>query len=1189
MKRTARWRGAIWRGDLVASVIANDENAARLIAANLGLVEQEAVEEISREEDVPVTGTLGPAEEASVASELSSAYPEYLEDIHFWQPFRYTGRTDIKPPPPPPEHQEESTLKWTFPPQSPPSRVSICEKQVSHPRLRTALSRVSPGRGVDLDRVVRRLARAETLYRFPRKQLRRWGQNILVVLDRSDRLVPFFADQELLCDQLEALTPANTIKQLFTIDPDGDFVHVDPIGDLADFEFDTPSRIVVLGDLGVLQSGRNSRLRQRWFQWGRNLVDQGFQLVALVPYPVSVAGSELRQVFSLVSWQRSPSGFVHDRIRRAQLVDRLLAAASPAIRLEPGLLRSLRMLDPETIDASLESDVWQHPAIRSPHEDAADLDREVIETHFQSKFAALPSDHRATILSVLREWRFHCLHSPEIWFEEILNLDSDSQELVRKLFPGDLEDALAGIHYLAKQAKVGAESRYLRALRDYGGRAAGRLAERAWEDNRIRQAVHDLWSAAPVKPRRNRPVDPALLGGQSEEAVRLTLVQQGRNFRFAVGRQNIGAFVGAFWTRNRCVTLHPFNADKRAAFWISGTPPGWAHDWGRDEYGAWATFRIPWSGKEDDRSSAEQTEQFVTQRLRWIRPGTFLMGSPDDEAGRHADEGPQHQVTLTQGFWMFDTPVTQELWQAVMGKNPSHFKGDRRPVESVSWDDAQRFLDRLNEKLSEAVFTLPTEAEWEYACRAGTTTRYAFGDELSSEQAHFDSGDGTVPVGSYAPNDWGLFDMHGNVRECCQDFWSDDYSQAEAIDPAGPVSGHDRVVRGGGWVIYAQNVRSAFRYRSDPGYRNARFGFRCAQVPGAGEPKEEEGQAAEPTASPTNEGGIPLQIEPHAPRNVEIPAASAIIVRSDVDDLELRRVPRPDWATAMGRDRYGLWAEFRLDMHGIVDMRKFRERLLGLGMGWLQGLVDRWGRSPKTASHPITQRMRWIPPGRFLMGSDPEDRMADSNEHPQHEVILSHGYWLFDTPVTQEVWAAIMQENQSAFRGERRPVENVTWDDCQDFLNRINLLFAGLGLTLELTLPTEAEWEYACRAGTTTRYAFGETISPGQANYYVEDAVRNAETSIVGSFAPNSWGLFDMHGNVWEWCQDWYAAYPAAGQVDPQGPAEGLTRVVRGGSWFSFAQRVRSASRSRDDPGVRGDGIGFRCAQVHPASRQASK
>jgi formylglycine-generating enzyme required for sulfatase activity len=238
------------------------------------------------------------------------------------------------------------------------------------------------------------------------------------------------------------------------------------------------------------------------------------------------------------------------------------------------------------------------------------------------------------------------------------------------------------------------------------------------------------------------------------------------------------------------------------------------------------------------------TYQNVRHAFRWIEPGTFTMGSPAAEKGRYDDEL-QHQVTLSKGFWMAETTVTQALWQAVMGEKPSHFKGDNRPVEKVSWDDAQAFIAKLNQVHPDLMVRLPTEAEWEYACRAGTQTPFNFGAELSLNNVNYrgtweykaeEWGDGakkeTTDVASYPCNAWGLYDMHGNVWEWCQDVWQEKLSAEPVTDPliAGgeQKAGVGRVVRGGSWFNFGRNVRSAYRYRSGPDARDGYLGFRLA-------------------------------------------------------------------------------------------------------------------------------------------------------------------------------------------------------------------------------------------------------------------------------------------------------------------------------------------------------------------------
>jgi formylglycine-generating enzyme required for sulfatase activity len=233
----------------------------------------------------------------------------------------------------------------------------------------------------------------------------------------------------------------------------------------------------------------------------------------------------------------------------------------------------------------------------------------------------------------------------------------------------------------------------------------------------------------------------------------------------------------------------------------------------------------------------------VKMELAWIPAGSFQMGSPDSAWGRDKDEGPVHTVEL-DGFWMGKYEVTQEQYEAVMGKNPSYFKGAKNPVEQVSWNNAADFCRKASQETGEG-FRLPTEAEWEYACRAGSTTHFCFGDSDDglgdyAWYAH-NSGSQTHPVGEKKPNALGLYDMHGNVSEWCGDWYADKYSAGIAKNPQGPSSGEYRVARGGSWFNLPQLCRSAIRLRHGPTYRNYNNGFRVV-VSAAGSPAAAAGE-----------------------------------------------------------------------------------------------------------------------------------------------------------------------------------------------------------------------------------------------------------------------------------------------------------------------------------------------------------
>jgi len=209
--------------------------------------------------------------------------------------------------------------------------------------------------------------------------------------------------------------------------------------------------------------------------------------------------------------------------------------------------------------------------------------------------------------------------------------------------------------------------------------------------------------------------------------------------------------------------------------------------------------------------------------------------------------------------------------------------------------------------------------------------------------------------------------------------------------------------------------------------------------------------------------------------------------------------------------------------------------------------------------------MAWCPPGKFKMGS-PENELDRYEYEFQHVVVLTHGFWLGRTAVTQREWAAVMGDHPSEFKGEKRPVENVSWKRAQLFIAALN---QSLGQEV-FRLPTEAEWEYACRAGTVTPYA-GDL---DEMCWYDENSEN--KTHDVAKKAPNRWGLYDMHGNVWEWCADWFDAYSTQEETDPQGAASGSARVVRGGSWGNSAGLCRSANRGWEAPGDHDGFVGFR-------------
>jgi formylglycine-generating enzyme required for sulfatase activity len=337
---------------------------------------------------------------------------------------------------------------------------------------------------------------------------------------------------------------------------------------------------------------------------------------------------------------------------------------------------------------------------------------------------------------------------------------------------------------------------------------------------------------------------------------------------------------------------------------------------------------------------------------------------------------------------------------------------------------------------------------------------------------------------------------------------------------------------------------------------------------------------------------ITVRVAGTRPAKIALADAPTLMLHTDREELTLRCAGRPGWARAMGRDRFGLWADIRIE--------------------------------PPSGA-PVTQRLRWIPPGRFTMGSPEDEPGRYEDEGPQHDVVIGQGYWLFDTPCTQALWEAVMGENPSRFLDPQRPVEQVSWSSARHFAEALDTLFAVDTARdhSRFVLPSESQWEYACRAGAETALCTGpieilggkkapalDTIAWYSGNSGVdfdldtdldstnnrtsrETIVSQAQRPQKGTHRvklkePNAWGLYDMLGNVWEWTEDqWRGTYKGApgdgGAWFDSGMDTGADRAIRGGSWRVYARDCRCAARGYGPPVLRYDDLGFRCAQIQAA------
>ncbi len=576
------------------------------------------------------------------------------------------------------------------------------------------------------------------------------------------------------------------------------------------------------------------------------------------------------------------------------------------------------------------------------------------------------------------------------------------------------------------------------------------------------------------------------------------------------------------------------------------------------------------------------TDEYKTTKLvlRRIEPGSFIMGKDQkDEACR---------VTLTKPFYCGVFEVTQKQYELVMGETPSKFIGDMRPVEKVSYEmirgkndgakwpessavDSDSFLGKFRSRTG-LDFDLPTEAQWEYACRAGTTSYFNNGGDSENDlkklgrfainqtergwnesdadfARHSPDGKGghlnhhTV-VGSYLPNAWGLYDMHGNVWEWCLD-WFDGLPKRET-DPKGPSVGLTRILRGGGWDNGASLNTSFCQTQqggADPSLKHFVFGFRIML-------------AEDVTGVPPTEPTVPPSTgTPEKPENSGKCDGLYCVI---------------DLSAGPDADHYPV-TYLKDAPRGGFNTDEYKTKKLVL---------------------------RRIEPGTIYMGGI-------------YRTTLTKPFYCGVFEVTQRQYVLVMGKNPSEAKGEMRPVEQVSYAtirgrdegskwpessavDSDSFMGKLQSRTGIRGFDL----PTEAQWEYACRAGTKSAYNNG-----GKAPYAMKrlgrftlnQKMRGHKESdadfakhkpdgkggylerhtVVGSYEPNKWGLYDMHGNVWEWCRDWSADLSNR-VTDPSGPSSGSERVRRGGAWDFHAEGCNSFERHSFNPSKGTGTIGFR-------------
>ncbi len=568
---------------------------------------------------------------------------------------------------------------------------------------------------------------------------------------------------------------------------------------------------------------------------------------------------------------------------------------------------------------------------------------------------------------------------------------------------------------------------------------------------------------------------------------------------------------------------------------------------------------------------------------------SFQMGSPDNEQDHHSTEGPVHTVSFTKDYYIGKYEVTQAQWLKICGAWPEtapsslYGIGNDYPAYNISWDDIHStggFLDKINilKPNNLSGFRLPTEAEWEYAARGNTQTRFYWGDDPSYslsdkyEWYAINSGLKTHPVGQKLPNPFGLYDTLGNVCEWCSD-WYDNYNSLAITDPIGPSSGSYRIIRGGVFGDEAKFLRVANRCSNSSSDRIPGLGFRIAL--GLNQLVIINSEITPKTLtfdkSLSTQSDISVTIIPNGNTLAAIKYGAKLLIEgTDFNISGNTIILKKSFFENQPSGNMELTIKFSAGNDQILTIK-----VLGLANTSGKTLTLDLGGGVLLEMIKISAAEQ-----SFKMGSPDTELDRYFNEGPVHTVSFTRDYYIGKYEVTQAQWEAIMGSNNLSYlkTGDNYPVYYISWYDICNaggFLEKINTLSPN-GFS-NFRLPTEAEWEYAARGNTQTRFYWGDDLSYNDVGNYAW-YISNSESKIqpVGQKLPNPFGLYDMSGNVNEWCSDWYGTYGNSSVIDPIGPALATEKVVRSSGWDND-KACRSAARSSTYPSSQGK-IGFRLA-----------
>lgn len=747
---------------------------------------------------------------------------------------------------------------------------------------------------VDLRALLRISAARRWPRRLPRKPRRVWPERLIVLLDVSDALFPYQHDMQRVRALLQGLLPR--AHSSFFSGRDGPFGPWRNMGQRPSRYTDKPLRpkpgetYLVLSDLGLLRPA--SAVVEAWQRWLASARLCGATCVVLAPIAPEDVSPTWAARARILRWspdsrfapERGVPMREHDEPSALRALLACLAATS---RMDPPLLRAMRRCSSDAQNASLEGRLWSHPDVSaytyaSLRDEARarrlrDFDREAaamqdaLKTYLETHHAHWPLGMR--LVERMRQLVAPAFPDPDAR----TRVKADLYGLARSVRAGtgDIAAFASTADYVLRNVPEAAKPYVgpaLDALAEARGSAIGQRrhwcllqrgnrhyiaqSESSCDSNNFLTLCSDVGSLAPgekVKivgssgiqfylplPNSGMMILPQLEEQMTifiaDSEVKLKKIMRARGvWGWGQTSQGLFDYIDLPWLGKTQVSNDLYSR-KMNSLKVQGERINQALGWvnasiGFDEHGVYLEIRL-------ELLTRYGFDRDETMRFRYLEPASFLQGSP--EGVGYANERPQHQVVLTDGIWLAENLCTQGLWKAVMGRNPSHFRDAvdayDRPVESVSFDAVEQFLLRLQNLLPPGCEAfLPSESEWEYACRAGTDTAYWWGDEFDSSMANFDTNGGrtwsdkigTTMVMRYPPNPWGFYDMHGNVWEWCADDRRS-YSPGVVRDPRGKSGTSGRVLRGGSWLYPPDFARSAFRFWRQHKFSDHGVGFRFA-------------------------------------------------------------------------------------------------------------------------------------------------------------------------------------------------------------------------------------------------------------------------------------------------------------------------------------------------------------------------